>query len=40
VKKVKAPKAVDKVLIDTRQEIDFGIPNYDRMLQQLADFKI
>lgn len=40
VKKVKAPKAIDKVLIDTRQEIDFGIPNYDRMLQQLADFKI
>lgn len=40
VKKVKAPKSIDKVLIDTRQEVDWGIPNYDRMLQQLAAFKI
>lgn len=40
VKKARAPKSIDKVLIDTRQEIDFGIPNYDRMLQELAAFKV
>jgi len=34
------PKAVNKVLIDTREEIDFGIPDYDTMLLELKNYRI
>jgi dTDP-4-dehydrorhamnose reductase len=32
------PKPVNKILVDTRGEIDFTIPDYDIQLQQLKDF--
>jgi dTDP-4-dehydrorhamnose reductase len=34
------PKTVNKVLVDTREEIDFGIPDYDTMLLELKNYKI
>jgi dTDP-4-dehydrorhamnose reductase len=34
------PKPVNKVLVDTRSEIDFGIPDYDTMLDELKNYKI
>jgi dTDP-4-dehydrorhamnose reductase len=36
--KTEGPKPVNKILIDTRKEIDFKIPNYDIQLQELKDF--
>lgn len=36
--RTQGPKTVNKILIDTRKEIDFAIPNYDTQLQQLRDF--
>ena len=36
--KTQGPKTVNKILVDTRREIDFNIPNYDTQLQQLRDF--
>lgn len=32
------PKNIDKVLIDTRQELDFQIPDYTQQLQELKSF--
>jgi dTDP-4-dehydrorhamnose reductase len=32
------PKTINKILVDTRNEIDFGIPDYYTQLQQLRDF--
>jgi dTDP-4-dehydrorhamnose reductase len=32
------PKTVNKVLVDTREEIDFGIPDYDTMLLELKNY--
>lgn len=32
------PKPVNKILVDTRQEADFKIPDYDTQLQELKDF--
>jgi len=32
------PKPVNKILIDTRQEFNFQIPNYDTMLTEMRDF--
>jgi hypothetical protein len=32
------PKNIDKVLIDTRRQFDFAIPDYDQQLKELADF--
>jgi dTDP-4-dehydrorhamnose reductase len=32
------PKTINKILIDTRSDIDFGIPDYYTQLQQLRDF--
>jgi dTDP-4-dehydrorhamnose reductase len=34
------PKNINKVLVDTRQEFDFAIPNYDQQLQQLREFDV
>ena len=34
------PKTVNKVLVDTREEIDFVIPDYDTMLLELKNYKI
>lgn len=34
------PKTVNKVLVDTREEIDFGIPDYDSMLLELKNYTI
>jgi dTDP-4-dehydrorhamnose reductase len=34
------PKTVNKVLVDTRGEIDFGIPDYNTMLAELKKYKI
>jgi len=31
-------KSINKILIDTRQEIDFNIPNYDIMLLEMKEF--
>lgn len=36
--KTQGPKPVNKILIDTRKEIDFKIPNYDTQLQELKNF--
>jgi dTDP-4-dehydrorhamnose reductase len=36
--RTQGPKTVNKVLVDTRGEIDFAIPDYDTQLQQLRDF--
>jgi dTDP-4-dehydrorhamnose reductase len=36
--RTQGPKTVNKVLVDTRGEIDFAIPDYDTQLQQLKDF--
>jgi hypothetical protein len=32
------PKTINKILVDTRSEIDFGISDYRTQLQQLRDF--
>jgi len=32
------PKPINKILVDTRGNIDFAIPDYDTQLQQLRDF--
>jgi dTDP-4-dehydrorhamnose reductase len=37
--KTTGPKNVNKILIDTRQLLDFEIPDYDRQLHELKDFK-
>jgi dTDP-4-dehydrorhamnose reductase len=36
--RTQGPKTINKVLVDTRGEIDFVIPDYDTQLQQLRDF--
>lgn len=36
--RTQGPKTVNKILVDTRKEIDFSIPDYDTQLQQLRDF--
>jgi dTDP-4-dehydrorhamnose reductase len=38
--KTQGPKTVNKVLVDTRREIDFDIPDYDTMLSELKNYKI
>lgn len=38
VVKTLGPKPVNKILVDTRQEIDFAIPDYDVQLTELRDF--
>jgi hypothetical protein len=35
VTETSGPKDVNKILIDTRQLIDFNIPDYDQMLTEL-----
>ena len=32
------PKTINKILVDTRSEIDFGIPDYHTQLTELRDF--
>lgn len=32
------PKSIDKVLVDTRKEFDFGIPSYQQQLEELRQF--
>jgi len=32
------PKDIDKVLVDTRKEFDFGIRDYDQQLAEMRDF--
>jgi dTDP-4-dehydrorhamnose reductase len=36
--KTENSKSINKILIDTRKEIDFKIPNYDIQLQELKEF--
>lgn len=36
--RTQGPKPVNKILIDTRQEINFEIPDYDCMIKELRDF--
>jgi dTDP-4-dehydrorhamnose reductase len=36
--RTQGPKTINKILVDTRREIDFAIPDYDTQLQQLRDF--
>jgi dTDP-4-dehydrorhamnose reductase len=38
--KTQGPKTVNKVLVDTRSEIEFDIPDYDTMLVELKNYKI
>jgi dTDP-4-dehydrorhamnose reductase len=34
------PKSINKILVNTRSEIEFDIPNYDTMLAELKNYKI
>jgi len=36
--RTQGPKPVNKILVNTRSEINFAIPDYDTQLQQLKDF--
>lgn len=36
--RTQGPKSVNKILIDTRNQFDFHIPNYDLQLEQLKNF--
>jgi dTDP-4-dehydrorhamnose reductase len=36
--RTQGPKTINKILVDTRSELDFAIPDYDTQLQQLRDF--
>jgi dTDP-4-dehydrorhamnose reductase len=36
--RTQGPKTINKILVDTRQQVDFGIPDYNVQLQQLKDF--
>ena len=38
IARTQGPKTVNKVLVDTRGELDFAIPDYDTQLKQLRDF--
>lgn len=38
INKSKGPKDVNKILIDTREIINFNIPDYDTQLQELKEF--
>ena len=38
INKIQGPKSVNKVLVDTRKELDFAIPNYDVQLKELKEF--
>jgi hypothetical protein len=38
IMRTQGPKTINKILVDTRSEIDFAIPDYDAQLQQLRDF--
>lgn len=38
--KTQGPKTVNKVLVDTRSEIDFAIPDYDTMLTELKNYQV
>jgi dTDP-4-dehydrorhamnose reductase len=38
IMRTQGPKTINKILVDTRSELDFAIPNYDTQLQQLRDF--
>jgi len=38
ISKTQGPKPVNKILIDTRKEIDFKIPDYDTMILELKNF--
>lgn len=40
VLKTQGPKPVNKILIDTRQEMEFNIPDYDIQLRELRDFNV
>jgi dTDP-4-dehydrorhamnose reductase len=38
IQRTQGPKPINKILVDTRGNIDFAIPDYDTQLQQLRDF--
>jgi len=38
INRAQGPKSVNKILIDTRKELDFAIPNYDVQLKELKEF--
>jgi dTDP-4-dehydrorhamnose reductase len=40
ITRTQGPKTVNKVLIDTRNEVDFAIPDYQTMLEQLRNYKV
>lgn len=37
--KTQGPKPVNKILIDTRNQFVFGIPDYDQMIKEMRNFK-
>lgn len=40
IKKTTGPKAVNKILLDTRQEVNFNIPDYNTQLRELKNYHI
>ena len=38
IRQTKGPKTVNKVLIDTKNILDFNIPNYDKQLKELKEY--
>lgn len=38
IRQTKGPKTVNKVLIDTKNSLDFNIPNYDQQLLELKEY--
>jgi len=38
IKRIQGPKPVDKILLDTRKELNFQIPDFDTMIRELKDF--
>lgn len=39
INRTQGPKPVNKILIDTRSQIDFNIPDYDTMISEMQDFQ-
>lgn len=38
INKVQGPKSVNKILLDTRKEFNFDIPDYDTMISEMRNF--
>jgi len=38
--RTQGPKSINKILVNTRNEIEFDIPNYDKMLNELKNYQV